>query len=653
MSTTVIDAFMTTLGLDGSHFKRGMKEAGDAQDKLDRNTKRTNRDREKAEQDAAKARERRQKQTDEQGKRTVDGYKKIRNELLAMGAVFTAGMGIKDFLVNTINSAANLGYLSQNLRMSTEDLTSWQRASERAGGSAEGIIAQLKESQDTLAQLKSGMGPNEGLQAFFRWGGNKDDIKDGNTYLLARARIIAEKFKEDPAQAGLIARQMGISEDQFNFLKQGPDAVMALVQAQEKNAAVTAKDAAEALKLKNRLLDLRDSLAATGTRIAVQLIPLIDLFVERLTKLSQWAVDHKDDIARWVDNTIKWIKDFAKTADGAAEAVGGWKNVLYALAAFKAVSIAADLVGLAGSLFQVGRALGVIGGAGGAVGVLGSLAGVGLAGAAGYGVGTLINDHLLPDSWKDKIGEGVTHMLAAVGVSEAKEALENNRKASEAKRSASGKITGGSVADPKDVVDKLKAMGWTPEQAAGIAASFKQESALSPTARNPKSGAYGIGQWLGPRVADFKAFAGRDLVGSSLDDQLRFFQHEVTQGKERAAGDKLRRAQTAEDAARIHSEAYERPGQDEANVARRQKLAGQLAASDRARNAAVVGSIPTGAGASLAATTSTSTSTSKSEVNIDTITINTQATDAKGIASSIRPAVEKYSFSTQANTGLR
>jgi len=653
MSTTVIDAFVTTLGLDGTLFRKGMKDAENAQDKLDKNTKRINRDREKSEQEAAKAREKRQKQIDEQGKRSVEGYKKVRNELLAIGAIFTAGVGIKDFLTNTINTAANLGYLSQNLRMSTEDLTSWQRASERAGGSAEGIIGQLKESAETLAAFKSGMGPNEGLQSFFRWGGKPEDLKDGNTYLLARSRIISEMFKRDPAQASVIAKQMGVAEDQFNFLKQGPDAVMDLVRAQEKNAAITAKDAAEALKLKNRLLDLRDSLTSTGTRIAVQLIPLIDMMVERLTKLSQWAIDHKDDIARWVDNMTVWIKDFVKTADSAAEAVGGWKNVLIGLAAFKALSMAASFVTLAGSLVQLAGGLSAVAAGGGALSVLAGLAAAGLGGALGYGVGTVISKNL-SDETNNSIGRGIAKVLAKLGVKSAQEALDNEAAASVAQRSASGKIkpVPKKASDPKPVVDKLVGMGWTSEQAAGIAASFMQESNLDPSARNSASGAYGIGQWLGSRVADFKEFTGRDLVGSSLEDQLRFFQHEVTNGKEKRAGNMLRAAKTAEDAARIHSEAYERPGAEEANIDRRKRLAAQLAAGGRAANAATAGSIPAGAAASVPNSV-TSTSTSKSEVTIGNINIQTQATDAQGVATAIRPAVEKYTFASQANTGVR
>lgn len=632
MSASVIDAFITTLGLDGTLFRKGMKDAEKSQKDLDAATKRSNADREKQERAAADARKKRQQEQDEQSKRTVEGYKKIRNELLAVAAIFTAGVGIKDFISNTINSAANLGYLSANLKQSTQELTAWQRASERAGGSGDGIIAQMKESAATLAQLRAGMGPNEGMQNFFRWGGNPDDLKDGNTYLLARSRIIHDMFAVDPAKAALVAKSMGINEDQFDFLKQGPDAVMALVRAQEKNSAVTAKDAAAALELKNKMLDLRDSLQATATRIVLQLAPAIERMFARLEEGAQWVAAHKDDIARWVENCVNWIAKFATVADSAAQSVGGWQNVLIGLAAFKVASMAVGFAQLAGSLAQVAASLLGISGGGAALGILGRLGLVGAAGAAGYGIGTLINDYL-PESAKDKIGSGVAHIVAALGGKDAKAAVAQNDKA-------------------PSVVDKLKAMGWTPEQAAGIAGSFMQESGLNPAARNPKSGAYGIGQWLGSRVKDFRLFTGHNLEGSSLDEQLAFFNYEVTQGKERKAGMLLRAAKTAEFAARVHSSAYERPGAAEANVARRQKLAAQFAASDRMSNAAAAGALPAGAAASAGGINS-HTSTSTSDTRIDTINVYTQATDAQGVADALRPAVEQYSFATQANTGMR
>jgi hypothetical protein len=637
---TVIDAFVATLSLDGRLFRRGAEDAERSRRRLDDANRRGDTEQERRERTLADAQRRRQQQQDTRVKGTVDGYRRIRNELLALAAIFTAGVGIKDFISETINSAANLGYLSANLKLSTQELTSWQRASERAGGSAGGIIAQLKESQDTLAQLKSGMGPNEGLQSFFRWGGNPDDLKDGNTYLLARSRIIHDMFNVDPAQAALIAKSMGISDDQFNFIKQGPAAVMDLVHAQEKNAAVTMKDAEAALALRNKVLDLRDSLQSTATRIILQMAPSIELLFAKLEKGAQWVADHKEDIARWVSISITAIEKFVVMADKFATAVGGWQNVLMGLASVPIIS----------GLGAIATAIGAIAAAGASIPVI--VAGLAaLAAYGGYkGAEYLFGDKKAADPKGDALRKGHAAILRG-GVGNAKPTTKAEM-AAEAARQKGG--VGGSAAGGNNAsiaMQKLKDMGWTPEQAAGIVGSFMQESGMDHTAVNPTSGAYGIGQWLGSRRTDFTKLFGHSIVGSSLEEQLAFFDHEVTEGKEGRAGRLLHGAKTAEDAARIHSEAYERPGTAEANIARRQRLAAQLASADRMGNAAAVGAMPAGAAASAAAAGRSNTNTST--VSIDKIEVVTQATDAAGIAAALRPAVQQYTFTNQANSGMQ
>ena len=257
----------------------------------------------------------------------------------------------------------------------------------------------------------------------------------------------------------------------------------------------------------------------------------------------------------------------------------------------------------------------------------------------------------------DYLDEGIARTLASFGVQSAKEWIRDHTGkddygagARSVGRSAREQIAGKSKIDY--IKSQLQKMGWTAEQAAGITASFVQESALDPGAVNPKSGAYGLGQWLGSCVKDFKAWSGHELQGSSLDEQLRFFQYEVTKGKEKSAGDALRAAKTAEQAARIHSEMYERPGYDEANIARRQKIAGQISAASRVANARAVGEIPALASAGAApAAGSAAAGPVTNTTYVDTINVNTKATDAQGIAKAIGPAVQKYSFANQANTG--
>ncbi len=136
MAATVVDAFLVTLGLDGANFRRGMTEAEKAQKRLNEASTRGNKERETLERTLSGNQQRRQKQQDAGTKSTIEGYRKIRNELIGLAAIFTAGVGIKDFISDTINGAVNLGYLSDNLKMSTQQLTAYQRASERAGGTA-------------------------------------------------------------------------------------------------------------------------------------------------------------------------------------------------------------------------------------------------------------------------------------------------------------------------------------------------------------------------------------------------------------------------------------------------------------------------------------------------------------------------------------
>lgn len=138
-------------------------------------------------------------------------------------------------------------------------------------------------------------------------------------------------------------------------------------------------------------------------------------------------------------------------------------------------------------------------------------------------------------------------------------------------------------ANASGVMQKLQAMGWSKEQAAGIAANLHTESGFKANASGDHGHAYGIAQWqdLGKnsRQGDFKKKYGKDMKGSSLDEQLAFLHYELTEGKEKAAGDKLRRAKTASEAGGIVSKYYERPMDREGQASLRSANATRLAGS--------------------------------------------------------------------------
>lgn len=604
---TVIDSLVVTLGLDPKAFKAGSAEA--------------RKDLRSTSEEATKT----AKEMEARGKQAAEFFSKIRNEALAMLAVFTAGVGIKNFVENTIVGAASLGRLSQNLGISTERLSAWQRVAEDAGGTAEGMTAQLKESQKTIAQFRMGQS-SESLQWFFRMGGTTADLKDGNSYLMARSKIIADIFKVDPGRAQLVASQMGISEEQFNLLKQGPAVVQAQVDAMEKLSAVSAEDAKQADDLRKKFLQLERTLTLVGTKVVEALMPAFDQLVAYLQRLADWVASHKDDITGWVNDAVKALIDFGKEVNKAAEAVGGWKNVLIALAGIKILGMVSPLFSLASALTSVGGALGAIGGAAGATAltVLGGL------GAALY-------------SQNLNSGE--------------KEFMDKNRSTGtwqgDPIQDARNAANAGDVSTRQQyILAKLKAAGYSDAQAAGIIGSLMQESGLDPNAVNKKSGATGIAQWLGSRAADFKSQYGHSLKDSSFGEQTDFMIWELA-NSEKYAGSIIKRAQTASQAAEFHAKLYERPGADEINLGRRQDLANGFYASIGQANASYAAGLAANANSGSANAVVPTSNTSSSEVNINgPINVHTQATDAPGIAQGIGSAISKYGFVAQANTGL-
>lgn len=91
MGVTVIDALVVTLGLDDAKFKKGQKDSAEALLKFRKQGEDTH------------------KKMTEQTKGLVDGYKKIRNEVIALTAAILGANGLKSWISNTVHGQAALG----------------------------------------------------------------------------------------------------------------------------------------------------------------------------------------------------------------------------------------------------------------------------------------------------------------------------------------------------------------------------------------------------------------------------------------------------------------------------------------------------------------------------------------------------------------
>ncbi|CAB3717007.1 hypothetical protein LMG26690_03590 [Achromobacter animicus] len=543
----------------------------------------------------------------------------------------SVGFDPKRFAVDSIAAAASLGQMAQNLGISTERLTAWQKAAERAGGTAEAISAQLRESAGQISKFNRGQAADS-VPAFLQNGGNVSDLRDGNTYLLARSRIIADLYQKDRSRAAQVAEEMGVNEALFDLFRRGPVELEKLLQAQERRSAVSAQDADAAARLRDRYLDLRDTFESVAMRILVALIPAFERALEVLQGWGDWFLENEDVIAKWVDGTAKAVVAFIDVVDAAAQAVGGWQNALLALGALKILSWANSLLGLASALREVAFALAALGGAGASKG-LAALRGVGAAALRAAG----------------RIGAGVALALYSedLNVGETQIVRAHNDPALRTK-------------EVGDAVRFFERKGYSLDEAAGLAAHLQIQSGFDPRADAEDGRFYGIALWDRARQADFRQAIGVVIEQSTLEQQLEFVDWELRNSK-RGAREKLAESTNA---AQAGVAAYRYFGLDryqaiDAADARKRELAAPVIAGvadmeRREQASAAAASITSAAQAgAIGAASNNTTTTTTYETHIHgPITIVTPATDGPGLARELGTLGDSQRIVQQANSGI-
>lgn len=153
-----------------------------------------------------------------------------------------------------------------------------------------------------------------------------------------------------------------------------------------------------------------------------------------------------------------------------------------------------------------------------------------------------------------------------------------------AAQGASSAAAGGDVPKNKQAaVDQsmkfFMEKGWSKEQAAGITANLVAESGMRTGAVGDSGRAYGVAQWHPDRQREFAKWSGKDIREATLQEQLGFVHYEKTQGRERAAGDRLKNASTAQQAGSVVSQYYERPADRYGEASKRANMAAKIAAN--------------------------------------------------------------------------
>jgi hypothetical protein len=524
-----------------------------------------------------------------------------------LGALTAAGSvaGIIHLATRWSSFATQLTNTAYRVQVTAASLGALQGAARLAGASAEDMSAGMKGLGDALSDAVGGRDSNA-LQYFNMLGISMRDAKGHARSAVEALPEVADGIARigDPRLQARVLSAMRLPAALLPFLKQG-SAGLRQWEADAKRFGMVTEQGAEAAK-KFELAQTHLQMAGEGlvNTIAQRLAPVMSPLLERM---ANWIAANREIIGQKVEEVVSkiagaierfvtsgglerlgdGIRGFCEGIQAAVEWMGGWERAAIALGVVLTANMLAPLIGIGAA---VGRIVAVKPAA-----WLLRLLGVG---GTGIAIAGIMGVHRLgqmraergtdtPEAQAERRGNmggrgaaGGFYDRPAVDTP----GPDSNRLVSGLSALLRARLTPGGTRSFRDenpgdrqreAFDFFRSKNWSAAQSAGLVANLRHESgaSLDHQARGDGGRAYGVAQWHSDRQQAFRIWASKPIQEASFQEQLGFVHHELTDGRERAAGDALRSARTPGEAASVVSRQYERPANREGEAAARAQTA--------------------------------------------------------------------------------
>ena len=495
--------------------------------------------------------------------------------------------GIAALANNWAHLGRSIDNSAHNIGISAGQLQAFQGAAKMVGVDAADTTSSLDGLATTIQDAQ--WGRNQGaLMMFNKLGIGLKKSKDGAWDVVGQYKAVANAIAKeaDPQKQKLIAKAFGM-EGMLPFLREGAAGIERYEDMVKRLGYVMSEDAVKRGKeFSQSLAGLGIAVEGVKNSIGDKLIPvmkpLIDQFTNWLavnrelisTNVGDWA----KGFATWV-NKIDWKKvgegiiNFGKGIGKLVDWLGGWENAAILVVGVMNAGLIVSVISLGLTLGRAGVGilsfLGLLGrwktaATAASVAQEGLVARAGvswLSTAGGVGVATAavgIGSALYSSSLNEGEDEKVKQIRASQGLPE----TEPKTPKLDSLAGAWNKVQGTDKDMASFAQDYFEAQGWSKDASAGIVGNGIAESNLNPKALGDWGRARGIFQLHRDRQDNFEKWAGFSITDPRADTmkQLEFANYELTQGTETAAGKKLRRAGSAEEAGEIASRWWLRPG---------------------------------------------------------------------------------------------
>jgi hypothetical protein len=565
-------------------------------------------------------------------KESAKGYENVTSGAVKFLAVLAGAIALKEFVSDSIQANYALQRMSTNLNVSVSSLSAWGNAAKLFGGGAEDVAGTFQMMRGAEYQLFRGSGamPQVGRYYTQIGMGMGEFRKTPEEQLMDVQRHSLKTFGRDGKYTG-DQREMAFQAGNAAGIAPSLMTMMlTTTSAQLKENLATLKKLApneEQTKEQTELLKTMVLLGAEFRKLGWDILGLFSPFVSLLSgwvqKLTKMDPGKRDAVL-----TAAGISGLGFMAGSVVLMKKARNWFVRSMGAQFAKGVAGNAA--AGVAEGAGASAGAVAGEGAVIAGEAEASAVAAPGTLGTSllVGLVAIVCTAVVYWMATHWDTVKQLAG---------------KAKDAAIEVGHKVSGyasrawDSVSSSR-VMRFFEGKGWTSAQAAGLTARVNRESKGRADQQEIGGGkGYGLLQWGPARQAEFKKWSGHDIHGSTEAEQLEFMQYELTKGKEKRAGDRLRGAKTAAEAGEIASLSYARP----------RDRAGE--ASRTAREAQLLMGI---AGASnmpmIASHASTLRGGSTSTMSVGEVHVHTQATDAPGIAKDIKNALN-YEFTANAN----
>lgn len=321
------------------------------------------------------------KDRQEQNRKDADGLSKIRNEILGIGAAYLGFESLKRFGENLVDAGTHLSRISGTLGVGVGQLDAWQMAMGKLGVSAASVEEAFRLTSKFQADLAQGSPEAiNKLSEFVKTVAslapktNVDYAKLADKNLSSEERLmelakVAMQMSERDAAIAL--GKLGYSEDIARALHAGNIELAAAVKHAEEINPNVEKAAEASRKMTEQWQEIKNRVIGIGNSILTDLAPAIDSGLHHMEEFAEYAGKHIPE----------------------TEASVGALSVAFTAMCVKSVA------SVLGTTTALGKMVAVMGNAG----LLGA------AGAAGFAIGTMLN------SWIDQFYGKITETHSSLG----------------------------------------------------------------------------------------------------------------------------------------------------------------------------------------------------------------------------------------------